>query len=191
MSLGEKISLLRKSKGMSQEMLAEQSQLSLRTIQRIESGETSPRPFTLSTIAAALGVSIGELGTHSGQIETEYYALKMINLSTLSVIVAPILHVLVVTLVWRWFNKKHPVHPVAGKIISFQIFWILVTALLAVLIPIIQQVAVHAVAIGHLPPTVVIVYGLMLLVNIGLTIRTAIQLQRNQVDVFPFIPAFF
>ena len=39
--LGLRIKELRKQKGMSQEFLAEESGLSLRTIQRIENGETN------------------------------------------------------------------------------------------------------------------------------------------------------
>ena len=41
--LGLRIKELRKQKGMSQEFLSEESGLSLRTIQRIENGESSPR----------------------------------------------------------------------------------------------------------------------------------------------------
>lgn len=45
--LAKKIKELRGRKGMSQEELAEKSQLSLRTVQRIEGGETEPRGDTL------------------------------------------------------------------------------------------------------------------------------------------------
>ncbi len=41
-SLSKKVKELRKRKGFSQEELAEQSGLSLRTIQRIENGESDP-----------------------------------------------------------------------------------------------------------------------------------------------------
>lgn len=172
-------------------MLAEHSRLSLRTVQRIESGETSPRPYTLSTIAAALNVSVEDLGAHSGQTDTSLHPLKMINLAALSAIIVPILHLLIITLVWRWFNAKHPVHPTGKKIISFQVFWVIVTPILAILAHVIQRAAIHSVAIGQLPPTIGIVYGIMLLVNVGLTIRTALQLQQNQQTIYSFVPALF
>ena len=49
---------LRIEKGYSQEGLSTASGVSLRTIQRIESGETVPRPQTLQTLASALGVEL-------------------------------------------------------------------------------------------------------------------------------------
>ena len=44
--LGIKIQELRKQKGMTQEDLADKTGLSVRTIQRIESGEVDPRSYT-------------------------------------------------------------------------------------------------------------------------------------------------
>jgi transcriptional regulator with XRE-family HTH domain len=52
--LGRKIAELRKAKGLTQEELVDRCQLSVRTLQRIESGEVLPRPHTLRVILAAL-----------------------------------------------------------------------------------------------------------------------------------------
>jgi len=54
--LGKKIQELRKSKGLTQEELVEQCNINVRTIQRIEAGEVSPRSFTIKTILEVLGV---------------------------------------------------------------------------------------------------------------------------------------
>ncbi|MCC3157025.1 helix-turn-helix domain-containing protein [Hymenobacter sp. 15J16-1T3B] len=56
----DRILTIRKSRGLSQEMLAEQSGVSLRTIQRVEQGDTVPRGHTLQALAAALGVTLDE-----------------------------------------------------------------------------------------------------------------------------------
>ncbi|MFD2720924.1 helix-turn-helix domain-containing protein [Hymenobacter monticola] len=56
-----RIQALRKSKGYSQELLAEQSGVSLRTIQRVEQGETVPRGHTVQALAAALDVPLEAL----------------------------------------------------------------------------------------------------------------------------------
>lgn len=56
----ERILTIRKSRGLSQEMLAEQSGVSLRTIQRVEQGDTVPRGHTLQALAAALGVALDD-----------------------------------------------------------------------------------------------------------------------------------
>jgi len=52
--LGKKISELRKAKGLTQEELVEKCNISVRTIQRIETGDVTPRMYTLKTILAAL-----------------------------------------------------------------------------------------------------------------------------------------
>ena len=62
----ERITSLRKSKGFSQEVLAEQSGVSLRTIQRVEQGETMPRGHTVQALAAAL--SLGPLALPLGTV---------------------------------------------------------------------------------------------------------------------------
>lgn len=52
--LGKKISELRKAKGLTQEELVEKCNLNVRTIQRIESGEVTPRSYTVKTLFEAL-----------------------------------------------------------------------------------------------------------------------------------------
>lgn len=56
MDIGIKIKELRISKGMTQEKLAEETDLSTRTIQRIENGDVDPRANSLQVIARALEV---------------------------------------------------------------------------------------------------------------------------------------
>ena len=52
--LGKKISELRKAKGLTQEELVEKCNISVRTIQRIETSDVTPRMYTIKTILAAL-----------------------------------------------------------------------------------------------------------------------------------------
>ena len=59
MDIGTKIRNLRISKGMTQEKLAEATDLSTRTVQRIENGEVDPRANSLQLIAKALDVEYG------------------------------------------------------------------------------------------------------------------------------------
>lgn len=60
MSHKTRITLIRKSKGLTQEKLAELSHLSVRTIQRLEAGDDSSLE-TLRLVANALNVSVTEL----------------------------------------------------------------------------------------------------------------------------------
>jgi transcriptional regulator with XRE-family HTH domain len=52
--LGKKIAELRKAKGLTQEELVEKCNLNVRTLQRIESGEVTPRSYTIKAIFTAL-----------------------------------------------------------------------------------------------------------------------------------------
>jgi transcriptional regulator with XRE-family HTH domain len=52
--LGKKISELRKSKGFTQEELVDKCNLNVRTIQRIEAGDVTPRRYTINAILEAL-----------------------------------------------------------------------------------------------------------------------------------------
>lgn len=63
--LGKKISEWRKAKGLTQEELVEKCNLNVRTIQRIEAGEVTPRSYTIKAILDALEVE------HSSQLESE------------------------------------------------------------------------------------------------------------------------
>jgi len=65
--LGEKISQLRKQKGLTQEELIEKCNINVRTIQRIESGEVTPRSYTLKTILNALDYDLSEIQSEDFQ----------------------------------------------------------------------------------------------------------------------------
>ena len=60
-SLAKKLKELRAIRGMSQEYLADQSRVSLRTIQRIENNESEPTGETIKRLAIALDVELTEL----------------------------------------------------------------------------------------------------------------------------------
>lgn len=56
--LGKKIAELRKAKGLTQEELVEKCNLNVRTLQRIESGEVTPRSYTIKAIFTALDYNV-------------------------------------------------------------------------------------------------------------------------------------
>lgn len=60
-NLAKKLKELRALRGMSQEYLAEESRVGLRTIQRIENNESTPTGETIKRIASALNVALSEL----------------------------------------------------------------------------------------------------------------------------------
>lgn len=59
--LGKKIVQLRKAKGLTQEELVDKCNISVRTIQRIEAGEVTPRSYTIKTILEALDHNFSDI----------------------------------------------------------------------------------------------------------------------------------
>ncbi|NPA37841.1 MAG: helix-turn-helix domain-containing protein [Chlorobi bacterium] len=123
--LSEKIKMLRKRKGFSQEELSEESGLSLRTIQRIENGETDPRGDTLKRLAGALDVPAHEITDWA--VKDDKGFLTILNLSALSFLFFPILGILVPLIIWvSRKDKIKNINKVAGELLNFQISWTMV-----------------------------------------------------------------
>ncbi|MEQ9404698.1 MAG: helix-turn-helix transcriptional regulator [Cyclobacteriaceae bacterium] len=85
--LAERIKQHRKINGFSQEQLAQNSGLNLRTIQRIENGETVPRGDSLRRLAQALHTSPDEL--IDWQASNDQNVLMVMILSQLSFLAFP------------------------------------------------------------------------------------------------------
>jgi len=134
MTIGEKIKTIRIQKGLTQEVLAEKTNVSTRTIQRIENNEVDPRSYTLEKIAEALGINFNEISLfhyeHTKKEDTTLLAL--LHLSGLFILLFPPI------LIWLW--KKEEVKDIdkhAKDVINFQItMWIylFIGALLLIII---------------------------------------------------------
>jgi transcriptional regulator with XRE-family HTH domain len=71
--LGKKISELRKEKGLTQEELVDKCNISVRTLQRIESGEVTPRSYTVKTILAALEYDLSKIADNDDNIDRNFF----------------------------------------------------------------------------------------------------------------------
>lgn len=91
MTIGDKIKSIRVQKGLTQEVLAEKTQVSTRTIQRIENNEVDPRSYTLEKISEALDVEFDEFSQFQfEQTEKENLPyLALVHLSGLLYFVFP------------------------------------------------------------------------------------------------------
>ena len=76
---GKKIKEARKRKGLTQEELAEQSKMNLRTIQRIENNENIPRGKSLNLICEALDIHIEDLFENEKTSRKKTLLAKVIN----------------------------------------------------------------------------------------------------------------
>lgn len=122
MTIGEKIKSIRIQKGLTQEILAEKTNVSSRTIQRIENNEVDPRSYTLEKIATALRVNFEEFSYFQYEkIEKEdTKLLALLHLSGIFILLFPPI------LIWLW--KKEEIKDIdkhAKDIINFQLsMWI-------------------------------------------------------------------
>lgn len=131
----ENLKFHRASRGLSQEKLAESADVNLRTIQRLESGDTEPRGDTLIRIAKALDISPGDLHQYKKEEDRSY--IEALHISAFSFLLFPLLGVLLPFILW--ITKKDQIERVdyEGKqIVNFQITWnlLLFTGLMGYLI---------------------------------------------------------
>lgn len=124
--LGQQIIQARKNKGISQEQLAEDSKVNLRTIQRIEKGDTTPHGETLKRISEALELPLEDLVSF-GYVE-DYGYIKAMHFTSLVFILLPLGNILLPLIFW--LVKKDQIKDLtyfAKKLMNFQITWSIIT----------------------------------------------------------------
>ena len=132
MELPKKIKELRTKKGFSQEELSEESGISLRTVQRIENGETEPRGDTLRRLANVLGASPDELIDWTIQENRGY--LVFLNLSALGFILFPLLGILIPFIMLT--VKKDmikDINKIGRALVNFEITWNIIIFILFII----------------------------------------------------------
>jgi len=109
--LGLKVTELRLQMNMTQEQLAEQCEVSTRTIQRIEAGEVDPRSFTLRCLSDALDFDFG--ADHTSR---ENVWLAALHLSSMFCIL------LIPLLIWSWKKpQSYKIDKQGREVLNFQI----------------------------------------------------------------------
>jgi uncharacterized Tic20 family protein len=133
MTTGERIKELRLKRGITQEDLAAKTEISVRTIQRIENGEVDPRAYTLQTIATALEVDfqalieVGESDMEIPHRETQKWR-ALLHLSGLFIMIIPPI------VVWIFKrDKTDNLRKDAYDVINFQLSMTLYLLPLAIL----------------------------------------------------------
>ncbi|WP_456866837.1 DUF4870 domain-containing protein [Galbibacter sp. BG1] len=122
LNLSKKVKELRVLKGMTQELLAEESGLSLRTIQRIEKGETTPRGDSLKRLAIALNTTPDEI--IDWKIQEDKGFLTLMTLSTFGFLFFPLLGIIIPLIFWVFKKDKvKNVNELGKSILNFEITW--------------------------------------------------------------------
>ena len=186
-NLSKKVKELRIRKGFSQEELAEKSGLSLRTIQRIENGETDPRGDSLQRLSAAFDVQPNDLIEWNTREDTS--ALEVLNLSSLAFLVFPLFGIVVPLIVWT--GKKNQIKgfdKLAKEILTFQIIWCVAVFVVFAIVTFRMTQTFTSIQDGDVSPTMVseqmkimwIAYLLLGVLNIGMIIFNAIRIKRGK-----------
>ena len=120
--LGSRLTKFRKAKGLSQETLAEDAGISLRTLQRIEKEGTNPHGETLKRLAEVLDVSMDELLDHS--LEINYNYIRGMHYSALTFILLPLGNIILPVIFWvRKKDKIKDLSIHARNLLNWQVTW--------------------------------------------------------------------
>jgi uncharacterized Tic20 family protein len=130
--LGKRVKELRMKNGFSQESLAEECKVSLRTIQRIENCITIPHGYTLSQLAMALHVSPDELVDWSKQEDNGQ--VNLLNLSALTLLINPFLGTIIPLALWITRRDKiEHLDETGKKLLNFQITMLILISIVLIL----------------------------------------------------------
>lgn len=115
---------------LTQEELSDKSNVSVRTIQRIEAG-TEPKGQTLKMLSRALDLPENELLKQAEESKQDKLALlKIINLSSLPFILVPPVNIAIPLLI---MSVKKEFNPMAKQIVTIQILWTIIAFILFML----------------------------------------------------------
>jgi transcriptional regulator with XRE-family HTH domain len=190
--LANKIITYRKNLGLSQEALAEKSNVSLSTIQRIEKGTVTPRAFTLKVLAEALELELTDLLNVSVEKKVSndsISALKRINLYTVIFVFIPFINMIIPLLFWKKNKQLSASNSIAGKIISFQLLWSIGVFIGVLLSIFLTNLITGEAGLGHYSS--ITFYLVAIVFNIFMLVKTASQLSKHNTNVLPFVPNLF
>ncbi|WBX72318.1 helix-turn-helix domain-containing protein [Tenacibaculum retecalamus] len=182
--LAIRVKELRNQKGISQEFLAEESGLSLRTIQRIEKGESNPTGESLKRLANALNVSPDELIDWSIKEDKKY--LIYLNLSALTFLFFPLLGILIPFIIWTSKKGKiKKINKLGGDLINFEITWTIMLFFIPILMFFLSKIGL----IKNMNLNIFfIVIGILYFINfISILINTLRISNESEVFYFPGI----
>lgn len=185
MTLGQKVRDLRNHRGLSQESLADLSKTSLKTIQRVEQGISSPRSYTLNSICQALEVEPESLRTFkvdkdkkSGEVTIDFEIVRQVNFASLVGLLVPFGNVLLPIYWWKKLKPDSTSSELIQRMIGFQVMLTVLTVMAVFLRPVVLKAFVGASSLGDFPTSLVIVLMAMLidlvvLINISTKLRRA------------------
>jgi transcriptional regulator with XRE-family HTH domain len=158
----------REKLNLTQEDLAIKSGISVRTIQRIESG-VKPKGYTLESLCKALGISKEDLLKEESE-KINKQLIKYINLSSILLLIVPLGSIIMPLILMRW---KKEINAVTKQIISIQILWTLSFLIVTLLIAFLSKWFSFSKEIVPLAMLVLII------TNLYVIIRNTAEIEKN------------
>jgi len=175
------IKLNREKLGLTQQSLADQSGLSLRTIQRLENSDKPPKGHTLQQLAALFKLSTEQLKTDFSPEpkieENGIQSVKLINASALALFVFPFGNLIFPFLVWRAKRHQPLADEVGRRILNFQIYWTVFLAISLCLSPFLDSRNSDSL------PLILKVLFVVYLINLFVTLWNAWKIQKGEYDL--------
>lgn len=161
---------IREQRNLTQEELSEDSGISVRTIQRIESG-MAPKGKTLKLLAKALNIEEHQLQEKTAtEVVINDTLLKMINLSSLPFSVMPPLNIIAPLLI---MYLKKEFNPLAKQIVSVQIVWLIAAAIIFMSVSLLK----NALSLGN--NAILIMMILLVISNIVIILKNSAEIDKK------------
>ena len=129
--ISELVKEKRVAKGYTQKELSELSNISVRSIQRIENGEILPRSYTLKTLAEILGVSFENI--HAPELEPGQKRFLKINKGQ-KIILSIGLIIFILLLAWAFVAQSAKFPETTFELIVFTAFILLLITIILVFV---------------------------------------------------------
>jgi len=165
-----KLTEYREKLNYTQSELSKKSGISVRTIQRIESG-ANLKGHTLKAIATALDIDPSQLlGKSKEKNQYNYPLIKLINLSSL-IFFIPFANILIPILIMHFKKEKNII---SKQIISIQILWTIISVSLFFTTEILKK---ELLLNEQLP---FFVFFICMLINSYIILRNAMEISKNK-----------
>lgn len=166
-----KLKSIREQKHLTQQELSEKSGVSVRTIQRIESG-TEPKGQTLRMLVATLAVKEEELlEKPENPVGENFTIIKIINFSSLPVTIFPPANILLPLLI-MFFTKQS--NSLTRQIVNLQIFWLICAFIIFMLFNFMRS------SYSWSNKSTLVMMILLLLSNVFIILINAAEIDKNQ-----------
>lgn len=170
----------REKLGVTQADLAQQTGLSLRTIQRLETSNKVPKGHTLTVLSAAFSLETSTLQNEFQNLDhsksSDTLSIKFINLSALACVGIPFGNIILPVILWNKKRHSKVVDEVGRKIINFQILWSIMLCISMSISPFLNLYLLPS------KPLIFIVLALAFLLNFIVIGFTATSINRNNLS---------